>query len=64
MDILVQIAPSTSPTSRLIRKVWNSYWYSARMPYIVQWLHAYCTIANSPRVWRVSDSKSIHTIHA
>jgi hypothetical protein len=41
---------STSPTSRLIRKGQNNYWYSARMPYMVQWLQAYCTIANSPRV--------------
>jgi hypothetical protein len=27
---------STSPTSRLIRKGQNSYWYSTRMPYMVQ----------------------------
>jgi hypothetical protein len=33
-----------------IRKGQNNYWYSARMPYMVQWLQAYCTIANSPRV--------------
>jgi hypothetical protein len=39
---------STSPMSWLIRKEWNNYWwYSARMPYMVQWLQAYCTIPNS-----------------
>jgi hypothetical protein len=30
----------TSLKSWLIRKGWNSYWYSARMPYMVQWLQA------------------------
>jgi hypothetical protein len=55
---------STSPTSWLKRKGWNSYWYSARMPYMVQWLQAYYTIANSPRVWQMLDSKSTHTILA
>ncbi len=50
--------------SQLIRKGWNSYQYSARMPYMVQWLQAYCTIANSPRIWQVLDSKSTHTILA
>ena len=37
---------STSPMSWLIRKGWNSCWYSARMPYMVQWLQTYCTITN------------------
>jgi hypothetical protein len=50
-NAFIQTLPtSTSPTSRLIRKGQNNYWYSARMPYMVQWLQAYCTIANSPRV--------------
>jgi hypothetical protein len=47
---------STSPMSWLRRKGWNSCWYSARMPYMVQWLQAYCTIANSPRVSRFSPN--------
>ena len=65
VDILIQIAPNVYKSmSWLIRKGWNSYWYSARMPYMVQWLQAYCTIANSPRVWQVLDSQSTHTIHA
>jgi hypothetical protein len=55
---------SNLPTYLLIRKGWNSYWCSARRPYMVQWLQAHCTIANSPRVWQVSDSRSTHTIHA
>ncbi len=63
VDILIQIAPDVYKyycMSRLIRKGQNNYWYSARMPYMVQWLQAYCTIANSPR----SDLRSTHTIHA
>jgi hypothetical protein len=55
---------SNLPTYLLIRKGWNSYWYSARMPYMVQWLQAHCTIANSPRVWQVSDLRLTHMIHA
>jgi hypothetical protein len=61
MDILIQIAPDVYKFYIMTdKKGWNSYWYSARMPYMVQWLQAYCTITNSPRVWWVSDSKSIH----
>jgi hypothetical protein len=62
IDILVQIAPNVYKSYIMTdKKGQNSYWYSARMPYMVQWLQAYCTIANSPRVWRVSDLRSTHT---
>jgi hypothetical protein len=51
MDILVQIAPNIYKSYVMTdKKGTNSCWYSARMPYMVQWLQAYCTIANSPRV--------------
>jgi hypothetical protein len=51
VDILVQIAPNIYKSYIMTdKKGQNSYWYSARMPYMVQRLQAYCTIANSPRV--------------
>jgi hypothetical protein len=63
VDILVQIAPNVYKSYIMTdKKGWKSYWYSARMPYMVQWLQAYCAIINSPRVWQVLDSKSTHTI--
>jgi hypothetical protein len=50
VDILVQIAPDVYKSYVTTEKGQNSYGYSARMPYMVQWLQAYCTITNSPRV--------------
>jgi hypothetical protein len=50
VDILVKIAPDVYKSYVTTDKKGIKHWYSARMPYMVQWLQAYCTIANSPRV--------------
>jgi hypothetical protein len=52
VDILVQIAPDIYKSYVTTDKkgMKQLYWHSARMPYMVQWWQAYCTITNSPRV--------------
>ncbi len=51
VDILVQIAPDIYKSYITTdKKGMTQLLVSARMPYMVQWLQAYCTIANSPRV--------------
>jgi hypothetical protein len=51
VDILVEIAPNVYKCTPVqTRKGSDSCWYSARTPYMVQWLQACYTIASSPRV--------------
>jgi hypothetical protein len=51
VDVLVKIAPDIYKSYVMTdKKGTEQLLVHARMPYMVQWLQAYCTITNSPRV--------------
>ena len=65
LDILVEMPQiCTSRTSQPTKRVWNSWWYSARTRCMARWLQAFNTTVSLQRVWQTLGLSLTSTIYA